>query len=155
MKFVAAAIVGATCFAIPAYADDAKTHTMVSPDQIEWKDAPGLPPGTKVAVIEGPMNEAVPFTMRIKLPTNTKIPPHWHPNVEHVTVLAGTFYIGLGDTADGSKTMAVPVGGFTVMQPQTHHFVVQKEEVIVQVHGVGPWQITYINPADDPRTKTN
>ena len=153
MKFVAAAVVGAACFVIPqAYADDAKTHTMVTPDQIEWKDAPGLPPGTKVAVIEGPMNEAVPFTMRIKLPANTKIPPHWHPNVEHVTVLAGTFNIELGDTADGSKTMAVPVGGFTVMQPQTHHFVVQKEEVIVQVHGVGPWQITYINPADDPRT---
>jgi anti-sigma factor ChrR (cupin superfamily) len=158
MKSVAlatSAIIGAACLITPTYADDAHpAHTMLTPDAIQWKDAPGLPPGTKIAVIEGPMNEAGPFTMRIKLPANSKTAAHWHPGIEHVTVLAGTFSIGLGDKLDESKVTPLPAGSIAIMQPKTNHFVVQKDEAIIQLHGIGPWQINYVNPADDPR-KTN
>jgi hypothetical protein len=115
---------------------------------------PSLPPGAKIAVIEGPPNEAVPFTFRLKFPANYKIPAHSHPAIEHVTVISGGgFNLGMGDKLDMAKTKSLPVGSVAVMQPKTNHFGWTKEETIVQVHGVGPWGINYVNPEDDPRKK--
>jgi hypothetical protein len=135
-----------------AYAD-AGAHVIVAPDELQWVDATSLPPGAKAAVIEGPMDEAVPFTFRAKLPANYEIPAHWHPAIEHVTVMSGTFNMGFGDKLDRSKTQPLAAGSVAVMQPRTKHFAWTKSETIIQVHGVGPWAINYVNPADDPRTK--
>lgn len=128
-------------------------HTIVSPVDLKWADVPALPPGAKIAVIEGPLTEAVPFTFRLKLPANYKIPPHSHPAIEHVTVISGTFNLGMGDRLDEAKTKALAAGSVAIMQPKTNHFGWTKEETIVQVHGIGPWGVTYVNPADDPRKK--
>ena len=133
--------------------DKHPAHLMVLPGDLKWADVPSLPPGAKAAVIEGPMNEAVPFTIRLKLPANYKVPAHWHPAIEHVTVISGTFHMGTGDKLDAAKTKPLPVGSVAIMQPKTHHFAWTKEETIVQVHGVGPWAVNYVNPADDPRKK--
>jgi hypothetical protein len=131
----------------------AGTHIMVSPADLRWADVPSLPPGAKIAVIEGPPSEAVPFTFRLKLPANYKIPAHWHPAIEHVTVISGAINLGLGDKLDEAKTKPLSIGSVAIMQPKTNHFAWTKEETIVQVHGVGPWDLTYVNPADDPRKK--
>ena len=104
--------------------------------------------------IEGPMSEAVPFTVRLKFPANYGIPAHGHHAVERVTVLSGTFYMGVGDKLDVEKSMALSPGSMMILQPKTHHFALTKQdEVIVQLNGTGPWGVTYINPADDPRKK--
>jgi hypothetical protein len=79
-------------------------HKMVSPGELKWNDVPTLPPGAKIAVIEGPMSEPVPFTVRLKFPANYQIPAHWHPAVERVTVLTGTINMGIGDKLDKQKT---------------------------------------------------
>jgi quercetin dioxygenase-like cupin family protein len=161
MKYITATTAllgGLSVFLISqAYAQEshAGAHTMLTPTDLQWKDAAGLPPGTKVAVIEGPMNEAVPFTVRIKFPAGAKVPPHWHPGIEHVTVISGLFNAGLGDKLEESKATPLPVGSVAIMQPHTTHFGLFNEETILQVHGIGPWQINYINPADDPRKKTD
>jgi anti-sigma factor ChrR (cupin superfamily) len=131
----------------------ADTHVMVMPADLKWVDVPSLPPGAKIAVIEGPMNEAVPFTVRLKLPADYKVPAHWHPAIEHVTVISGTFNMGTGDKLDQSKTTPLSAGSVAIMQPKTNHFAWTKEETIIQAHGVGPWAVNYVNPADDPRTK--
>ena len=131
----------------------AEDHVMVTPNDLKWADVPSLPPGAKVAVIEGPMDQATPFTIRLKLPADYKIPAHWHPAIEHVTVLSGTFNMGMGDKLDPTKTKALSAGSVAIMQPKTNHFGWTKEETVVQVHGVGPWGITYVDPADDPRKK--
>jgi len=129
-------------------------HSMVSPAALKWVDLPSLPPGAKIAIMEGPMSESVPFTARVRVPANYRVPAHWHPVIEHVTVLSGTLYMGLGKVLDVTKGMAVPAGGFAVMQPKTPHFAyTTNEPVEFQLHGVGPWGITYINPADDPRKR--
>lgn len=128
-------------------------QVMVMPADLKWVDVPSLPPGAKIAVIEGPLNEAVPFTLRLKFPADYKVPAHWHPAIEHVTVISGTFNMGAGDALDPSKTQPLTAGSVAIMQPNTNHFAWTKEETIVQVHGVGPWAITYVNPADDPRKK--
>jgi hypothetical protein len=127
-------------------------HLMVTPSDLKWTDVPSLP-GAKLAVIEGPLNEAVPFTMRIRLPADYKIPPHWHPAIEHVTVISGTFNLGMGDKLDASKTTALPAGSVAIMQPKIAHFAWTKDDTVVQVHGVGPWGLNYVNPDDDPRKK--
>ena len=136
---------------VPASWADATHHTMVTPADLKWADVPSLPPGAKIAVIEGPMNEAVPFTVRLKLPADYKIPAHSHPAIEHVTVISGTFNMGTGDKLDPSKTKPLSAGSVAIMQPKTTHFAWTKDETIVQIHGVGPWAINYVNPADDPR----
>jgi hypothetical protein len=126
-------------------------HRMIMPDDLKWSDVPSLPPGAKIAVIEGPLNEAVPFTFRIKLPANYRIPAHWYPTIEQVTVISGVFYMGVGDRLDTEKSTALTPGAMMTMQPRTHHFGWTKEETIVQLNGIGPWGITYVNPDDDPR----
>ncbi len=134
----------------PVWAEHAG-HAMVTPKQLVWADAASLPAGAKLAIIEGPLTEAAPFMFRLKLPANYQVPAHWHPTVEHVTVLSGTFYMGLGDKLDTSKGKLLPVGSVAIMQPKTTHFAYTREEAVVQVHGIGPWGIHYVNPADDPR----
>ena len=150
---VTAALLGGLCVFLipPAYA--AEGHTFVTASDLQWTDVPALPPGAKIAVIEGPLNEAVPFTFRIKLPADFKIPAHSHPAIEHVTVISGTFNIGMGDKLDPSNTQAIPAGGVAIMQPKMNHFAWTKEETILQVHGAGPWAVNYVDAADDPRKK--
>jgi quercetin dioxygenase-like cupin family protein len=129
-------------------------HTMVMPNDIKWTDAPpALPSGAKVAVIEGDPARAGLFTMRIKLPANYKILPHWHPADEHVTVLEGSFYMGLGEKFDEAAAKEIPTAGFAIMNMGTRHYAFAKNECTIQLHGIGPWGITYVNPADDPRNK--
>jgi len=129
----------------------ASDHMMATPDEFKWVDIPSLPPGAKLAVIEGPLNQAGPLTFRLKLPANYQIPAHWHPAIEHVTVISGTFNMGAGDKLDRAKTKALTAGSIAIMQPKTAHYAWTKDETIVQVHGMGPWGVTYVNPADDPR----
>ncbi len=142
-------IIGVLCSATVWAEQDA--HLMVTPDELEWSEVASLPAGAKLAVIEGPVTEAVPFTFRLKLPADYKIPAHWHPAIEHVTVISGTFNMGVGDKLDPSQTRALVPGSVAIMQPKTNHFAWTKEETIIQVHGVEPWAINYVNPDDDPR----
>src|SRR4029453_229143 len=152
MPHVALAIAVAFFVVIPAWAQSSD-HQKISPEDLKWADVPSLPPGAKIAVIEGPLNEAVPFTFRLKFPANYQIPAHWHPAIEHVTVISGTFHMGTGDTLDQSHTKAPPPGSVAIVQPKTNHYAWTNEETVVQLHGVGPWAVTYVNPADDPRKK--
>jgi quercetin dioxygenase-like cupin family protein len=147
---------GVTAAALPAAAQsvyNGEGHLLLAPSQLVWKDAPAVAPGAKIGVIEGPLDKAVPFTFRLALPANAKIAPHVHPAFERVTVLSGTFYFAQGDTYDTSKTQALGPGGAALMPPGTPMFGYTKEATVIQLHGVGPWGIKYLNPADDPRQK--
>lgn len=148
-----AVAIGFSFLSLPAGWAQHSAHVMITPKELKWSDVPSLPPGAKIAVIEGPMNEAVPFTVRLRFPANYKIPAHWHPAVERVTVLSGTFHMGVGDKLDMTKTTPLTSGSIAIMQPKTDHFAWTKEETVVQLNGVGPWGITYVNPKDDPRKK--
>jgi len=128
----------------------------VKPDGLDWKMNPaGLPPGAKMAVLEGDPSKPEFFTIRAWLPDGYKVPPHWHPGQERVTVLQGTFNLGEGDVFHESKATMYPPGSYTSMPPGMHHFAFAKGETIIQVSTIGPWGITYVNPADDPRNAPN
>jgi len=139
--------------AVPSVWAQAGAHTMVMPGDLKWVVVPSLPSGAKLAVVEGPLNAAVSFTFRLRFPADDKLPAHWHAAIEHVTVMSGAFNMGIGDKLDAAKAKRLPAGSVAIMQPKTNHFAWTKEETIVQVHGIGPWTLTYVNPADDPRKK--
>ena len=127
---------------------------VVPPDQVTWGPAPAvLPAGAKLAVLEGNPNETGPFTMRLLVPDHYRLQPHYHPFVEHVTVVKGTFRVGMGEKFDASALVDLPTGTFAALEPGTRHFAEARGETILQLHGIGPWGIDYLNPADDPRKK--
>jgi hypothetical protein len=144
----------AVALAIVAVAQEHKMPTVSRPGEITWKDGPpSLPAGAKMAVLEGDPTKEGPFVFRLKLPDGYRIPPHWHPKMERVTVIAGTLNLGMGEKFDESATQALPVGTYGHWPPEMRHFGWFKGETILQLHGIGPWQIHYVNPADDPRNK--
>jgi ketosteroid isomerase-like protein len=129
-------------------------HVAVAPAAIKWGDGPpSLPPGAKMAVITGDPSKAEPFVLRAQVPAGYKVPPHWHPTTENLTVLSGTVALGMGDTFDESKMESLPNGGYATVPAQMHHFFMAKTASTFQVHGMGPFAITYVNPADDPSKK--
>jgi mannose-6-phosphate isomerase-like protein (cupin superfamily) len=140
----------ACLLAAPALAQHG-SHNIVTTSDLTWQDVAALPPGAKIAVIEGKMNEAGPITARIKFPANYKIPAHYHPVTERVTVLSGTVNIGMGDKFDTQKTTAMNPGTVLLMPPEMHHFAWTNEEAVIQLNVTGPWGVTYVDPADDPR----
>jgi quercetin dioxygenase-like cupin family protein len=133
-------------------AQHAGEHIMLDPSELTWKDLPSLP-GVKIAIIEGALDQQVPIMFRLKFPADFKVPPHWHPGVEHITIISGTLHMGIGNVFDTSKTRALKAGSISIMQPGTHHYVWTSEETIGQVHSIGPWAVNYVNPADDPAKK--
>ena len=132
----------------------AEDHKAWAPAELQWGPAPGiLPAGAHLAVLEGDPTKAGEFTMRLKMPNGYKIPPHFHTRMEHVTLISGSFHVGMGDKFDESRMAGVPVGAFIWIKPGAHHFAMAKGETIIQLHGNGPWVLTYVNPSDDPRKK--
>lgn len=123
-----------------------------APKALKWTDGPpSLPSGAKVAVLEGDPTKEGPFTMRLKVPGGYRIPPHTHPKTERLTVISGTFRLGMGDTFDTGKMMDLTAGTYGFWPAGMKHYAAAKGETVVQLHGIGPWQINYLNPADDPR----
>jgi quercetin dioxygenase-like cupin family protein len=159
-KSVRLGIVAATALAIWSGAqardnkgqDADKGHVMVRPDDIKWGPAPpALPAGAKIAVLSGDPSKAGAYVLRAKFPDGYKVPPHWHPTDENVTVLKGTFMAAKGEKFDAEVSEALPAGSFVCMPKDMRHFAWAKGETIIQVHGIGPFEFNYVNAADDPR----
>jgi mannose-6-phosphate isomerase-like protein (cupin superfamily) len=151
LLFLVAALSVAPLFAAqPALAQNAFT-----PDQLKFGPAPPfLPPGAQLAVLEGdPMASSGDFTIRLKMPDGYKIAPHTHPHRENVTVLSGTLKVGMGDQFDVAKMMSFASGSFAYLDPTMHHYAAASGETVIQIHGMSPAQVNYINPADDPSRK--
>ncbi|MCB5177140.1 cupin domain-containing protein [Microvirga sp. SM9] len=135
----------------PAFAQQHQ-HTMVNPGEVTWKDGPpSLPKGAQMSVLYGDPAKEEMFVMRLKFPADYRIPPHTHPAHEVVTVVDGEFGIGMGTEFDPAAMKTIETGGVIAMPPGTQHYVQTDRETVVQLSTRGPWGITYVNPADDPR----
>jgi ketosteroid isomerase-like protein len=129
-------------------------HVTTTSAALKWGDAPpSLPPGGKMAVVSGDPSKPGPFTIRAQLPSGYKIAPHWHPADENVTVLSGTFLIGMGETYDEAKMTELGTGGYVGLPGSMRHYATTKGPTTIQVHGMGPFALNYVNPADDPSKK--
>jgi hypothetical protein len=127
-------------------------HTVITPGALQWGPGPpALPKGVQIAVLSGNPGEPGPYVLRAKLPAGYVIKPHWHPTDENLTVISGEIKAGMGDTIDEKSMETMTAGSFARMPATMRHYVVVKTETILQVHGTGPFTLTYVNPADDPR----
>jgi len=127
------------------------THVTVNASDIKWGEAPAkLEKGASFAVISGDPGQPGPYVVRLRMPAGYKIAPHWHPTDENVTVISGTFALGMGDKFDQAVMKELPAGGYGLLPAEMHHFAMAKTEATVQVHGIGPFVLNYVNPADDP-----
>jgi hypothetical protein len=135
-------------------AEDAPSHWLLQqPGSIAWRTADTLPPGAEIAVLEGDPAKEGYFTMRIRMPDGYRVPPHWHPKQERVTVLSGILNLGSGDTFDATKARALQPGTYSSMPPKMTHFAWMTGETVLQLSTLGPWTINYVDPNDDPRKK--
>lgn len=144
--------VGALAVEAPARAA-VSSHIMLTPADLQWGEcSAALPPGAQCAVLEGDLKAPdVLFGYRVKFPDGYRIAPHFHPADEHILVVSGTFHMGTGKQFDASAGRALPAGSFAVMPKGAPHFAWTTGETIVHVYAIGPWGLTYVNPADDPR----
>ena len=155
MKFTMSVVtlLVASAFALPVSAAD--EHKILTVQDVKWSPAPAsLPKGAEAAVLYGDPSKEGLFVLRLKLPKGYVIAPHSHPKPEILTVISGTFQIGMGDTADKSKVKHLAAGGFFGFPPGMNHFAYTDEETVVQLNSSGPWGLTSVNPKDDPRQKT-
>jgi len=121
---------------------------------LTWGPAPPVfPAGAKMAVLQGDPSKAEIFTVRLDLPAGYTVAPHFHPTDEGLTVISGTFLVGMGDKADFTQAKTMTAGAFGVVSANEHHYARAKGRTIVQVHAMGPFVLTYVNPADDPQKK--
>jgi quercetin dioxygenase-like cupin family protein len=119
---------------------------------VKWAPAPeALPKGAEIAVLSGDPSKDGPYVLRLRLPANYQIPPHHHPTTENVTVLSGSFHAGMGDRVERAKARRFSAGGFAALPAQMNHYAWASTATVIQVHGQGPFEIVYVNPADDPR----
>ena len=119
---------------------------------MHWGPAPAVfPPGARMAVVSGDPSKAAVFTVQLAMPSGYKIAPHFHPTDETVEVKKGTLLVGMGDKFDLSKAKAMKAGEKTPMAAKAHHFAAAQGATFIQVTAMGPFALTYVNPADDPQ----
>ncbi|WP_188904517.1 cupin domain-containing protein [Deinococcus aerophilus] len=130
------------------------SNAAVNADALQWADAPAfLPPGAQLAVLDGDPSKAVRITLRLKMPAGYQIPAHWHPTQEDVTVLSGSMYVGMGDALSKTGGTLLKPGGFVALGAKMNHYAWTDEATVLQIHMDGPFEITYVDPALDPRNK--
>jgi ketosteroid isomerase-like protein/quercetin dioxygenase-like cupin family protein len=140
---------------VPSAITPAMQAAVVTPAAtIKWGDVPPfLAKGAKLAVLVGDPSKPEPFTVRLQMPDGYKIAPHTHPTDEHVTVISGTFRAAMGTKWDDKALGDFAPGSYANMAATMPHYAVAKGVTVVQVHGVGPFVVNYVNPADDPSKK--
>lgn len=133
----------------------AATHMLIAPGDLKWGDPPPIfEKGAAFTVVSGDPSQPGLFVVRLKMPAGYKIAPHWHPADEHVTVIKGTFSLGMGDKFDKTSMKTLPDGSYALLPADMRHYAMAKTAVVVQVHGQGPFALTYVNPEDDPSKRT-
>ncbi|HKW14918.1 MAG TPA: cupin domain-containing protein [Candidatus Krumholzibacteria bacterium] len=138
----------------PATGMGSSNMVATTPTDLKWGPPPPVFEQTaQMALVSGDPSKAGLYTVRLKMPAGYKIMPHFHPTDENVTVISGTFSLGSGDKFDEATLKSLPAGGFGLLPAQMHHYAMAKTACVVQVHGMGPFALTYVNPADDPSMK--
>lgn len=144
-------VISAIAAATMAADAPALTHVMINSSELKWGPPPPVfEPNAKFTVLSGDPGKPGLYVVRLQMPKGYKVMPHWHPTDEHVTVLSGTFALGMGEKFDEATMKKLPAGGYALLPAEMRHFAMASTEATIQVHGMGPFVLTYVNPADDP-----
>ena len=125
------------------------------PADLVWTPGPSvLPPGMEGVNLVGSATQPGPFTNRMRWPAGYRLPPHFHNTAARVTVISGTLYLGMGARFDTAGARPLPAGSFVVVPAGHARFEWVREQTVIQTEAIGPFDITYIDPRDDPRRRT-
>ena len=139
---------------LPLLLAGSAAQSQMNPPQMKWGAAPpGLPDGAKLAVLSGDPGKEGMFTIRLRFPAGYRVMPHWHPTDELVTVISGQTSIGMGDSFARGKMKPMVQGGYVALPAKMNHYAFTRTGATIQITSHGPFQITYVNPKDDPRKK--
>jgi len=148
MKQMLLAAVALTILTAPVCAED--MHKVLKPDALQWVASPRLPKGAQVAIVYGDPRKEGHYIILARMPAGYAVPAHWHSTTENVTVISGTFNVGMGDKLDKTRGEALGPGGFFSSGARMHHYAWTTGETLLQVTGMGPFDVTYVDPNDDP-----
>ena len=144
--------IAALCAVVAAPASGTGDSLFINPGDVKWGAAPpALPKGAKIAVLYGDPFKSGPFVVRLMAPAGYRIPPHWHSQIENLTVISGVLNLGEGDQLDKAHAHALKAGGYHYLPAKAHHYAFTVVPTVIQIHGDGPFDITYINDKDDPQ----
>lgn len=124
---------------------------VITPDTLKWGTFDAFPPGAQAAILYGDPRKSEPFMLRVKIPAHYKIPPNWQTVKIFITILSGSYTIGVGDKFNPKNAKTLPSTGSVVIPANTHLYFWSNTGAVLEVHGIGPWEIHYVNPTDDPR----
>jgi quercetin dioxygenase-like cupin family protein len=159
MKTIVSVIAtGAILLSAGLWVDAQKAHVLADLKDAKWGPAPPmLPPGAQIAVLDGDPTKPAAYVVRLKLPANYAVPAHSHPTDENVVVVSGAVTFGMGDKLNkaSASNKTLPVGGFALMPANVNHFAYTTQESTIVLFGQGPVEFKYVNPSDDPRSKTS
>ncbi len=152
VAIVCAGVIGLAAIAAGVYSQEKKeggdAHKIVHYGDLKWTP---IMKGCDLARVAGdPDADGAPFVLRVRCADGSKVPPHWHPTDEYVTVMKGTLLVGMGEAFDESKLQTMNVGNFILVPKEMRHFTTNKGETIVQVHGAGPFKVNWVNPSEVP-----
>jgi hypothetical protein len=140
--------------ALPLLVAGSVAQAKAKPADLKWGPAPdALPSGAEMAVVSGDPGKKGMFVVQLKMPADYAVPAHWHPTNETVKVLSGKLHYGMTDKLDMAKAKTLTVGHAVTMKAKMNHWVHAPAPATIQVSGMGPFQITYVDPKDDPRKK--
>ena len=141
------------CALVGTVAAQSASHDM-RPVAPQWNAVgPNLLPGAEIAVLQGDLSKPELFTFRLKMPKGSVVAPHTHGTDLHVTVISGEFSAGMGDRVDLASAPILKTGDFVTVRANQHHFDAARSAAVVQIYGMGPFSLTYVNPNDDPQQK--
>jgi quercetin dioxygenase-like cupin family protein len=154
MRISMSALCAIAAISFSSVAAAADMSPIMAAKDVKWgPGSPALPPGAQMAVMAGDPAKSGFVSIRATMPAGYTIPPHTHPTDEHVTVLSGSVAFGMGDKVDPKTATTVEAGGYFTATAGMHHYATSQTGAVVQIDLMGPFAITYINPADDPRNK--
>ena len=136
---------------LPEAGDSPESGLTLTPEQLKWEPNPRVP-GLGVARIISKGTKPGPYVYRVRFPKGRVVQAHSHPDDRTYTVLSGTWYVGWGERFDESKLMALKPGSFYTEPAGVPHFVSTPDgEAIVQITGVGPTTVHYVDPMHAPK----
>jgi quercetin dioxygenase-like cupin family protein len=153
--FTAALLVGQQPLIIAEPAPSTEPVVIIRTDTLAWTSAPSiLPKGANMAVLSGDPTKPGPFVIRLRFPPGYRIPAHTSAMDKYITVISGSFNVGMGDRFDMSEGKAMPAGSFIRLPARMSHYAWAASDTVVQLHGMGPFDIQYLERSEDPRTSS-
>ena len=133
--------------AVPAQNNQSSpAHEIVNAADLKWMP---IIAGWEIAVVSGnPGTPGEPFTIRFRGEDGAKVPPHWHPTDENITVLEGAFLVAAGEKYDETQLKPMSAGSFMTMPQEMRHFARARGKTVIQAHGVGPFKVNWVNPSE-------